>query len=197
MSKNKLPYHYDEPRGLVISYSYPDFIKTLSLLSKLPIDVNSTLKNVPYVIIHEDGTASQYYRWFNLFSNLESKYGIVIDQARSHVSSNMFFLKTTPPAMKYAPEVEIAEVSLVVNGEPFKQHSQIDADEPLTPVEDDSKEESKEIDISLYEKLLDEDDVRKSKNLLAEKAKEDLGVTLKKNQPFDKMIEQLKESLIS
>ena len=177
----KLPFHYDDKYNTLSCYVYADFIKTVALLqTKNFIDVEKTLKTLPFLIHHKDGTETRYYKWYNIFKDLEANYGIKHDVYKSRSIGNMFKLYMDKPDV--LSESKEDTTPKVLESKSLMSFYEI-------PVEDDG------IDWDAIWGFQDDKHKRDSKNNLEAYCEEKFGINLRKNQHFEDMVTELKEFL--
>lgn len=183
------PYIYDEELQRVSSYSYYDFLKTLSLLqSKNTIDVNKSAK-IPYTLITEAGETLQYVDWYTMFPRLEEDLGIEHDPLKSFKSSETYVLYMKSPLLLESVSLDLETIS-------EEQEDVVEDISPLISIDLDEieEEEEKGIDWDYVDSLYDDSDKRTSKDNLEEYARQ-FDVELAKNKSFQNMVKDFRKAV--
>ncbi len=188
MSNNvNRPYYYDKELYTLSCYSYMDLLTTISLIKTKgkTIDINTSVSISPYSVYYEDKTYKNYYAWYELFAKLEEDFGIEVNLNKCSGGSEFFLSLKKPMRLNTDPvlkEVVVETIGTLVDIE-------------VEAAKVSSEEVSTSPSIQDLSKLLNEDDLRGSKNKLEDEVKRAYGIDLRKNQTFQNMLKQLTEEL--
>lgn len=182
---SSLPYFYDEELFKVSCHTYNDFLKTINTLTDKDIDINRCGFTTPYNIFFVDGTNKNYYAWYNMFAAMKEDFGIDIDLSKSFKNLSAHYLYFSDNPFK-----GVVDKPASVDTDPVVE------DQPLIVVDNTSAEvDSQEKDAPDYEFLksfYDDSAKAKSKDALERYCIKHYNINLRKNQSFDKMIDELR-----
>jgi hypothetical protein len=176
---SQLPYFYDEELNKISCHTYHDFLSTLNIISSKEINVNRSGFTTPYNIFFKDGSNKDYVAWYNLFSALKDDFDVDIDLTKSfkNLSAHYLYLNFTPTfnSVKSSENKE----SLIVDS--------------IVKEDEDSIEVIKNVpDYDYLMSFYDDSKKAKSKDELERYCIKHYNINLRKNQSFDKMIEELR-----
>jgi hypothetical protein len=182
---SQLPYFFDEELNKVSCHTYNDFLKTINILTDKDIDVNRCGFTTPYNIFFVDGDHKNYFAWYNMFAAMKEDFGIDIDLKKSfkNLSAHYLYFNENPFKNVVQETVEESIAPLISLG----------VDDTEETIADEAVEGVSNVpDYEFLMAMYDDSAKAKSKDALERYCIKHYNINLRKNQPFDKMIVELR-----